>query len=47
MNRQALVKLGITGIVALGTLVAAAPSARAQDQAPQRSTKQQQGVLRS
>jgi hypothetical protein len=45
MNRQALVKLGITGIVALGTLVAAAPSARAQDQAPQRSTKQQQGVL--
>lgn len=44
MNRQALVKLGITGILALGSFVTAS-SARAQDQAPQRSTKQQQGVL--
>ncbi len=45
MNENALVKLGITVSVALMTVGAMASPASAQDQAPQRATKQQQGVL--
>jgi type II secretory pathway pseudopilin PulG len=48
MNRDARLGSGFTVVMALIGLVAVAtvPStARAQDQTPQRSTKQQQGVL--
>jgi hypothetical protein len=45
MNRVARSGSGFAIGVALAALVTVAPSARAQDQAPQRSTKQQQGVL--
>jgi hypothetical protein len=45
MNRYAMSGSSFTMGVALAALVAVAPGAQAQDQAPQRSTKQQQGVL--
>ena len=45
MNRDARLGSGFVIGVALVALVAVAPSAHAQDQTPQRSTKQQQGVL--
>lgn len=44
MNRDRI-RLTFSAGVALIALALAAPDARAQDQAPQRSTKQQQGVL--
>ena len=47
MNRNAVRprRLGLTLGAALGVVAAMAPSAWAQDQPPQRSTKQQGGVL--
>jgi hypothetical protein len=45
MSANAWMKLGITVSLAVGALVATTSLAQAQDQAAQRSTKQQQGVL--
>ncbi len=45
MSENAWMKLGITVSLAVGALIATTSAARAQDQAGQRATKQQQGVL--
>ena len=45
MSANAWMKLGITVSLAVGALVATTSPAHAQDQAAQRATKQQQGVL--